>query len=88
MLYQSNRQQGCAPVNYCMTDLPDEVAIFDEDGALSRDYLIRRGACCGNGCRNCPYGLEIPDAVDGDASSDKPAQVLPQSGAADCGTSN
>lgn len=31
--------------------------IFDESGALSRDYLLRRGYCCENGCRNCPYGF-------------------------------
>jgi len=21
-------------------------------------YLTKRGYCCGNGCRNCPYGKE------------------------------
>jgi Family of unknown function (DUF5522) len=29
--------------------------IFDEDGALTADFLLNRGYCCGNGCRNCPY---------------------------------
>lgn len=29
--------------------------IFDEDGALTAAFLISRGYCCGNGCRNCPY---------------------------------
>ena len=23
---------------------------------LSRWYLLKRGECCGNACRNCPYG--------------------------------
>lgn len=23
---------------------------------LSRWYLLKRGDCCGNACRNCPYG--------------------------------
>ncbi|HTE20432.1 MAG TPA: helical backbone metal receptor, partial [Armatimonadota bacterium] len=32
------------------------VALFDADGALSRAYLLSRGYCCENGCRNCPYG--------------------------------
>jgi len=32
-------------------------ADFDEDGALSRDFLLRRGRCCQEGCRNCPYGF-------------------------------
>lgn len=22
---------------------------------LSADYLLQRGYCCGNGCKNCPY---------------------------------
>lgn len=22
---------------------------------LTADYLARRGFCCGNGCRHCPY---------------------------------
>jgi hypothetical protein len=29
--------------------------IFDENGALSASFLLARGFCCGNGCRNCPY---------------------------------
>ncbi len=30
---------------------------FDEDGlmVLTADYLLRRGYCCENGCRHCPY---------------------------------
>jgi len=24
---------------------------------LSRHYHLRRGYCCGNGCRHCPYPL-------------------------------
>jgi hypothetical protein len=35
-------------------EIPDH-DIFDEDGALTRAFLIARGYCCGNGCRNCPY---------------------------------
>ncbi len=23
---------------------------------FTRDYLLRRGFCCGNNCRHCPYG--------------------------------
>ncbi len=22
---------------------------------MSKEYLIKRGYCCGNGCKNCPY---------------------------------
>jgi hypothetical protein len=36
-------------------ELPAGVPVFDEDGALSREFLLDRGYCCGNGCRNCPY---------------------------------
>lgn len=30
---------------------------YDDSGlmVLTRDYLLERGYCCGNGCRNCPY---------------------------------
>lgn len=34
----------------------DPASIFDSDGALTREFLLSRGYCCGNGCRNCPYG--------------------------------
>lgn len=33
----------------------DHTEIFDEDGALTARFLARRGYCCANGCRNCPY---------------------------------
>ena len=30
---------------------------FDEswNEPLSKEYLVKRGSCCGNGCRNYPY---------------------------------
>ncbi|HLZ69935.1 MAG TPA: DUF5522 domain-containing protein [Dehalococcoidia bacterium] len=30
---------------------------LNEDGLMvaTRDFLLRRGFCCGCGCRNCPY---------------------------------
>jgi hypothetical protein len=30
---------------------------YFEDGlmVLTAEYLLRRGYCCGNGCRHCPY---------------------------------
>lgn len=37
--------------------LPAGIAVFDAEGALSREYLRHRGYCCENGCRNCPYGF-------------------------------
>jgi len=35
----------------------------DVDGALSRKYLLSRGKCCGNGCKNCPW-RKSDDRVD------------------------
>jgi uncharacterized protein DUF5522 len=29
--------------------------LFDNGGALSREFLEARGSCCGTGCKNCPY---------------------------------
>lgn len=33
---------------------------FNESGfmVLSEHYLKRRGYCCENGCRHCPYGFK------------------------------
>lgn len=30
---------------------------FDENGkmVMTESYHIKRGSCCGNGCRHCPY---------------------------------
>lgn len=56
--------------------------IFDRDGALTAAFLLSRGYCCGNGCRNCPYvprhgGMESrapttlhPSAAGDDGSDD------------------
>jgi len=42
--------------------MPTEPSIFDAAGALTREYLLDRGYCCENGCRNCPYGFRKPDS--------------------------
>ena len=33
---------------------------FDESGlmVLTKDFHLKRGFCCGNGCRHCPYDHE------------------------------
>ncbi len=30
---------------------------LNDDGLMvaTREFLLRRGYCCGSGCRNCPY---------------------------------
>lgn len=37
---------------------------FNENGYLvfTERYLLARGYCCGNGCRNCPYAYaNVPE---------------------------
>jgi len=31
---------------------------YNEEGLMvfTREYLLKRGYCCRNGCRHCPYG--------------------------------
>lgn len=33
---------------------------YNENNLLvfTEKYLLRRGCCCGNGCRHCPYNYE------------------------------
>jgi hypothetical protein len=31
---------------------------------LTAHYLLKRGYCCGNGCRNCPYPPELKKPAD------------------------
>ena len=44
---------------------PEDYYIEDGKVVLTADYLLRRGFCCGNLCRNCPYGEEIQRAASG-----------------------
>src|SRR5947207_1162299 len=37
--------------------------LFDDQGALSREFLLARGTCCDSGCRNCPYPDDRPRDV-------------------------
>ncbi len=30
---------------------------------LTARFLLKRGYCCGNGCRHCPYPKEIEDKL-------------------------
>lgn len=37
---------------------------FNEDGfvVFTAEYLLERGYCCGNGCKNCPYDYKaVPE---------------------------
>lgn len=43
---------------------------FEADGALTRDFLLRRGTCCENGCRNCPYGFRAAPETERNTEAD------------------
>ncbi len=42
----------------------DDEPYTNNDGLIifTADYLLQRGYCCGNGCRNCPYAYKaVPE---------------------------
>ena len=42
----------------------EEDYYFNSDGLVvfTAEYLLQRGYCCGNGCRNCPYDYKnVPE---------------------------
>ncbi len=42
----------------------DEDYYFNNDGLVvfTAAYLLERGYCCGNGCKNCPYNFKnVPE---------------------------
>ena len=45
-------------------DEPLEQGYWNNDGkyVFTKEYLINRGYCCGNGCKHCPY--EYKNVVD------------------------
>ncbi|SIT90098.1 DUF5522 domain-containing protein [Pontibacter indicus] len=42
-----------------MSDLKEGEDFYFERGlmVLTAKYLLKRGYCCRNACRNCPYGF-------------------------------
>lgn len=37
---------------------------FNEEGyiVLTENFHLKKGFCCGNGCKHCPYGFEnVPE---------------------------
>lgn len=42
-------------------DLEEGDFYFNEDGyrVFTAQYLLKRGYCCQNGCKHCPYGFDI-----------------------------
>jgi uncharacterized protein (TIGR00290 family) len=54
---------ACAELQSASEEQQEE-SIFDADGALTRQFLLNRGYCCGNRCRNCPYEWEaVPEGM-------------------------
>jgi hypothetical protein len=42
----------------------DDDYYFNSDGLVvfTKEYLLERGYCCGNGCTNCPYDYKnVPE---------------------------
>jgi len=33
----------------------EDYEIEGENYVFTKKYLLKRGYCCGSGCRNCPY---------------------------------
>jgi hypothetical protein len=45
-------------------ELVEKVDYYVEDGlmVLTREFLLKRGCCCGSRCRHCPYDyVNVPD---------------------------
>jgi len=39
---------------------------FDKNGLMvfTEKFLLKRGSCCGNGCKHCPYNYEnVPEGL-------------------------
>ena len=41
------------------TLIPEEDFYYNEDGyvVLTAKYHLKKGVCCGNGCKHCPYNF-------------------------------
>lgn len=61
-----------------MSRQPRTLPLFDEDGALSQAYLLHRGYCCENGCRNCPYGFRKRNSASGASLRPSPVAGPPR----------
>ncbi|NBA89135.1 hypothetical protein GVN16_25380 [Emticicia sp. CRIBPO] len=41
-------------------EIKEELFYFNEEGLMvfTRDFHLKRGYCCKNGCLHCPYGYQ------------------------------
>ncbi|HMJ46159.1 MAG TPA: DUF5522 domain-containing protein [Ferruginibacter sp.] len=47
-----------------MIELTEEDYYYNEQGyiVLTENFHLKKGSCCGNGCRHCPYDYEnVPE---------------------------
>ncbi|WP_044173118.1 DUF5522 domain-containing protein [Flectobacillus major] len=51
---QNNANRGLEPSDY----------YYNEQGFMvfTKEYHLKRGYCCKNGCKHCPYGFKKPKA--------------------------
>ncbi|WP_370583230.1 DUF5522 domain-containing protein [Pontibacter sp. FD36] len=56
-----------------MSDLKEGEDFYFERGlmVLTAKYLLKRGYCCKNACRNCPYGFTKKKKETGMKGEDK-----------------
>jgi hypothetical protein len=54
------KNEGPPPDRVVPPGLEDGDFYFTEEGWLvfTEQYHLKRGHCCGSGCRHCPYGHE------------------------------
>lgn len=59
----SKPQSGTDPNLENQSELVEDVDyVVDKQTGFfifTKDYLLRRGYCCKNACRNCPYGFTV-----------------------------
>lgn len=48
--------------NYSVLQITKNTRGLKMNKPLSKEFLLKRGYCCGNKCRNCPY---IPKHIKG-----------------------
>lgn len=62
--YQAGEQPNTAP-QYAAPKLVPGLDYYQENGlmVLTSWFHLKRGKCCGNKCRHCPYGhVNVPNA--------------------------
>jgi hypothetical protein len=60
---------------------PEDFYFDDGLMVLTQRYHLRRGWCCGNGCRHCPFGYALvpePSAVEALATEPSTGDNLPE----------